>query len=115
MSWLKKGEIVLLSSGSYSDYSVNCTAKVEKDFSYHKFIQENRETFKMSWSEDPADKRYYFEKDKITAELFKQGYLSPFTSKEIHLGDGYAEQVWEEFTRNMEVSAIEPEAVEDKP
>lgn len=67
---LKKGTIVVISSGEYSDYYVNGVVKIAKDCNFNDAIKEVGKTNTYS----------------LMVKLLKAGYIEDVEYTEVHLG-----------------------------
>lgn len=78
---VKKGELLLITDGEYSDYSVHGLFRVKKDFN----LEESREDFDKEF---PTSDKYDFRKyGRFINYLSLKDLVDIVEYKECHLGD----------------------------
>ncbi len=86
MSILKKGEIVIVTSGGYSDYQIHYVAEVKIEFDTTEVSTEYLFKKKLSKIEHERP-NWYDRKHEFFVYLQLEGYLKPIISKELRIND----------------------------
>lgn len=77
---IKEGTIFLISSGCYSDYSINAAFKAKKDIPLSKIASQIPEV-------DEDGKRLWGRQETFLASLVANGYAEDAPVLEYHMGD----------------------------
>jgi len=75
----KKGDLLVLSTGEYSDYGIGIICKVLKDFTE----EETAKSYKLhKKTKDQWGGKYELEEEEFIAILIRQGYVEELDYKE---------------------------------
>ena len=91
----KKGELIALSSGEYSDYCVNSLVRALKDFDaqeiFEEWAQDNGEEIERTLFLKPTIKMFKRKKEGLSfiGWLNKNGFTEDVTYRELNVGDSH--------------------------